>query len=217
VPSISLKRFIQRALDEDDFFAFALENPLGAMKECGARLQASSFIPADFAAFFGALAALKESMKNKDREPLSFEAIFGQGVEIRGASLRLETQRGFFKEWDNRDAFSETQKCFSASQSFEADRERSASSAKELCQSQEVRIQTLTVGETSKSSETFRSQTREWDNADAVQTRRTDQTSRANFEKDGSRTLEELLSGPLIHPEDLAAISARIDTYTRIG
>ena len=35
-----------------------------------------------------------------------------------------------------------------------------------------------------------------------------------NFEKAG---LREILGGPLIHPEDLAALAARIETFTEIA
>ena len=57
---------------------------------------------------------------------------------------------------------------------------------------------------------------KEWDNADTVQTRRSETGTTKGFQKDGQRSLEDLLSGPLIHPEDLATISARIDAFVKI-
>lgn len=208
MPSIALKRFIERTIKDDDFFLLALENPMGAMKECSVKLDTSAFIPSDFATLFGVLSGLREMIKKKNIKDLGFERIFGYAAEIHGASLRMEISQGFFKEWDNRDALAQKGKCFSALQNFEADRERSATSAKELCQSQEVRIEMEFVGVTTTSSETFRNQNREWDNADAVQTRRSETGTTKGFQKDGQRSLEDLLSGPLIHPQDLATISA---------
>lgn len=72
------------------------------------------------------------------------------------------------------------------------------------------------VGQTSQSSETFRGQSREWDNADSVQNRRSDTQSDRNFAQDGRRTLGELMNGPLIFPEDLARLSERLHTVMDI-
>jgi len=217
MPSTSLKRFIERAIQDEDFFAFALENPLGAMRETGINLEVASFIPADFASFFGALSGLKETIRRKNVRELTFEGIFGQAAEIRGATLRAEIQQGFFKQWDQQ-AHQQREKCFSAEQSFEVDRERLATAAKELCQSEEVRVQATieAVGETSRSAETFRQQNTDWDRADSVQNRRAETSNRRNFEKDGQRSLQDLMSGPLIHPEDLAALTARVDAFVKV-
>ncbi|MDR4506980.1 MAG: hypothetical protein MRJ65_01870 [Candidatus Brocadiaceae bacterium] len=216
MPSISLKRFIEKAVKEDDFFYFALENPLGSMKECGVNLNASSFIPDDFAKFFAALANVREFVKQKCIKDITFENIFGKEALMSGASLNAQITRGFMKEWDLKQAAFQQMKCFSANQSFESDRERGMTSAKELCQTQEVRVEQQFLGQTSSQSETFRSQNTQWDNADAVQNRMRETGTTRNFEKDGTRTMEDLLSGPLIHPEDLIAISARMDTYLKI-
>ena len=84
MPSIALKRFIERAIKDDDFFFLAIENPMGAMKECGVKLDASAFIPSDFATFFGALSGLREMIKKKNIKDLGFERIFGYERRFMG-------------------------------------------------------------------------------------------------------------------------------------
>ena len=209
LPSVSLKRFVERALSDSDFFAHALENPLGAFREAGVNLDARVFIPGDFARFFAALERVRELVASEGGKP-TFEAIFGQLPRIRGAALNAEIERGFFREWDMRDAVADRLKCFSAETRFETGHERGASSAQDLCQTQEVQRTAEFVGQTSQSSETFRAQSREWDNVDSVQSRRSDSQVDRNFAQDGSRTLGELMNGPLIFPEDLARLSERL-------
>ena len=98
LPSISLKKFIEKVLADDDFLSLALENPIGAMKECGVNLDTAKLIPTDFANFFGALDGLKVILKEKKVENLTFENIFGQNAQIRGAILDQEISRGFYEQ-----------------------------------------------------------------------------------------------------------------------
>jgi hypothetical protein len=211
LPSVSLKRFVERAVSDPDFFFYALENPFGAFREAGVNLDARAFIPGDFARFFAALERLRHVLASEGGKP-TFEAIFGQLPRVRGAALNAEIERGFFREWDMRDAVADRLKCFSAETRFETGAERGASSAQDLCQTQEVQRTTDFVGRTEQSSETFRAQQREWDNVDSVQNRRSETSVDRNFAQDGQRTLGELMNGPLIFPEHLARLTERLDT-----
>ncbi|MCZ7355584.1 MAG: hypothetical protein O8C65_01500 [Candidatus Methanoperedens sp.] len=121
VRSIGLKRFVEKAIKNDEFFLFALENPLGAMKECGVKLDASSFHPKDFAAFFGALSGVKEMVRKKNIKNLTFEGIFGQAAVIRGTHLMAETTKGFYKDWEI-GAYSQKQVLSTSDKYFEVDR-----------------------------------------------------------------------------------------------
>jgi hypothetical protein len=211
LPSVSLKRFVERALSDPDFFAHALENPFGAFREAGVNLDARAFIPGDFARFFATLERVRQLVFSEGGKP-TFEAIFGQLPRIRGAALNAEIERGFFREWDMREAVTDRMKCFSAQARFETGAERGASSAQDLCQTQEVQRTTDFVGRTVQSSETFRGQNREWDNVDSVQSRRSDTNVDRSFAQDGQRTLGELMNGPLIFPEHLARLTERLDS-----
>jgi len=113
VKSIGLKRFVEKAIREDEFFSLALENPYGAMKECGITLDLVA--SADFAAFFGALAGVKEMVRKNNIKDLTFEGIFGRPADIRGTSpLEIyfadqtsERSSGSDTEWINEDAIRE--------------------------------------------------------------------------------------------------------------
>jgi len=217
LPSVTLRRFIEKLLKDEDFFSFALENPLGAMRECGVRPNAQAFIPADFATFFAAMSNLRELLQRKKvkREEMTFEKIFGRAAEMHGATLNAEITQGFSKAWDNRDAVSDKMKCFSASQGFEVDAGRQATSAKQLCQTLEVQQGTAFIGDTGASRDRFQGYDTQWDKADAKYHTESTRIMDKGFEKGGRRTLQDLLSGPLIHPEHLAAVSATIQTYVQ--
>jgi hypothetical protein len=224
LPSISLKKFIEKILANDDFFSFALENPLGAFKECGVNLNAATLIPSDLANFFGALDGLKVILKEKKIEDLSFENVFGQPAQIRGAILDQEISRGFFREWDNHDAIKDKMMCYSTNQKFEALRERIGNSLKNMLQDSIVqarsalRIETRRdmVGRTWESQETSNHTSTEWDKQDMQSNTRSERGVDKNFERDGIAFGLDRMHGPLINPVDLAAISSRIEVFTNI-
>lgn len=113
VKTVELKRFVEKAIREDEFFSSALENPYGAMKECG--ITFDLLAPADFAAFFGALAGVKEMVRKNNIKDLTFEGIFGRPADIHDTSLpevyfadqKSETSSGSRTEWRNQDAIRE--------------------------------------------------------------------------------------------------------------
>jgi hypothetical protein len=219
VPSIGLKRFVEKAIKEDEFFMFALENPLGAMKECGVKLDTSSFLPKDFAAFFGALSGVKEMVKKKDIKDLTFEGIFGQAADIRGTYLMAETTRGFYKDWDigasiEKGILSTIDKTFGGLRDTEA---RVYTDIEEKREIHGVPVDVHLAGIVAykeASSETRTSQNKEWNNNDATTEKRSQVGMNKNFDKAG---WGEILVGPLIYPEDLAALAARIKTFTEIA
>ncbi|MCZ7355582.1 MAG: hypothetical protein O8C66_07445 [Candidatus Methanoperedens sp.] len=207
-----MKRFVEKAIKSDEFFLFALENPLGAMKECGAKLDVSSFGPKDFAAFFGALSGVKEMVKKKNIKDLTFEGIFGEAAVIRGTHLMAETTKGFYKDWEI-GAYVQKGTLSTFDTNFDASGVTDQESYKEA----RIRIEfgvsgIITYKEAS--SETRTSQSKEWNNNDAITEKRSNTGMNKNFEKAG---LREILGGPLIHPEDLAALAARIETFTEIA
>ncbi len=210
IPAVSLKSFIERVVKDDDFFSSALENPLGAMQECGVNVEASSVIPADFATFFGALAGLKEVIKKKNIKDLTFEGIFGRPADIRGSVLKADSFKGFFKTFA-KNAYTEKEKCFSFNKTFEEDVKRRLLSIKDLTTSQEIQIEMDFVLKTVEHSETFRMSNTDWAHPGSVQERRSNSAHTKNF-----ANLKDLFAGPLIHPDDLAAIAARIETFVRV-
>lgn len=224
LPSVSLKRFLEKVLADDDFFALALENPVGAMRDCGVNLHAATFIPPDFATFFGALAGLKTVIKEKKLTDLSFENIFGQGAVVRGAILDAEVSRGYFREWDNRDAMLERGQCYSTEQRFEIVRERFGVGNENIAT--EVRTDAEigrafdvagAVSQTFESSSTDNHTSTDWSNPNDMQrSTGSDRGVNKNFEGSGFRTPGDYLRGPLINPVDLASISARIQIATQV-
>ncbi len=209
MPAVSLKSFIERVVKDDDFFSAALENPLGAMQECGVNVEASSVIPADFATFFGALAGLKEVIKKKNIKDLTFEGIFGRPAIIVGSVLMAETFKGF-KTMFAKNAYTEKEKCFSFNKTFEEDVKRRLLSIKDLAKSQEIKIEMDFVLQSREESRVTV--------ASDIQ-RREDISIHPHVHADQKKSfagLEDLFRGPLIHPDDLAAIAARIETFVRI-
>jgi len=213
VRSIGLKRFVEKAIKDDEFFLFALENPHGAMKECGVKLDVSSFGPEDFAAFFGALSGVKEMVKKKNIKDLTFAGIFGQAAEIRGTYLVAETTKGIYKNWDI-DAYSQKQVLSTSDKYFEVDRGRIG--IKSILQKLETGLMTEIIGINTfadPSKETESGSNTQWDKQDAMRKTESINGWNKNFANDWG----DILGGPLIHPEDLAALAARIETYTKIA
>lgn len=220
LPSLSLKRFIEKAINEEDFFLLALENPVGAMSECGVKLDLAEFIPSDFANFFGALTGLREIVKKKPAEKLTFEAIFGHAAEIRGTLLMAEMNQGFFREWDHRKAFFQKELVISAFKNFEVDRDRRLLSFQRLEKLKELtalfKIELDFVVKTVEHAETFRYSDTDWAHPDSVQERRSTSAHTKEFKKDGIESWKDLVTGPLINPVDLAELAARIEAFVNI-
>ncbi len=227
LPSISLKVFIEKSLNDDDFFELALESPLAAMKECNVNIDTSSMVPSDFKTFFGALASLKEVVKEKEIENVTFEKVFGKPAEIRGSIIEAERNQGFFMEWDNRDAFRAQDKCWSTNKTFERDRSGGVKNIAEIVRERvidETRNRTIRVetqrdliSERFESSETNNHTRTDWTNDASMQSdRRSDAGVNQNFEKDGKRPMDELMNGPLVDAVDIAAISTRLDVASKI-
>jgi hypothetical protein len=231
LPSIAIKNFLEKILQDDNFFAFALENPMGAMKECGVNLNISAFLPSDFATFFGAVAGLKEILRKMGEKDFSFENIFGKTAEIRGSILEAELTQGFFREWDNREAFREKLKCFAANRNFELDRTKYTKTLLDIVREKLIEIESGRfqqiqrvseihrdiISERFPQSETNNHTRTEWNKDSISQSQsRSDSGVNKNFEKDGKRSFEDLMQGPLIDPVDLASISARLETYTQM-
>ena len=223
LPSTALKDFLKKVLTDDSLFASALENPVGVMKQHGINLNASELIPTDLATFFGALTGLRQVIKDKKLNEITFEKVFGQVAVVRGAVLDAQVSRGFFREWDNRDAFTERGICVSTQQKFEVLRERGGSSFKDALAEIVVEFkqgfdtQRDLVSRTFESQETNNHTKTDWSNPNDMQSNKgSDRGVDKNFEKSGNRSLADLLSGPLIHPTDLAAISARIEGLSHV-
>ncbi len=196
--SIGLKRFVEKAIKDDEFFLFALENPIGAMKECGVNIDASSFLPKNFAAFFGALSRVKEMVKKKNINDLTFEGIFGQPADIRGTMSEFEVHQGFCRDFFI-DAYQMHDSCFYHDVNFETDA-------------------TGTIREITESSRESNTRRRR---DDQIRNMESNHSSMTKFEKDVKRKEillcdGHMLTGPLIHPEDLADLTARIETFTKI-
>lgn len=215
VRSIGLKRFVEKAIRNDEFFSFALENPFGAMKECGVNLD--SFIPSDFAAFFGALAGVKEMVKKNNIKDLTFEGIFGQAADIRGTYLTAETTKGFYKDWNmnayvEKGIISTTDKNFDVLGATEI-RESVAVEVKREIHGVPLDVQRLGIYFADQSSEKSSGSDKEWSNKDAIRDTRSTNGWNKNFDKAG---WGDIFIGPLINPEDLATLAARIKTFTEI-
>jgi hypothetical protein len=207
IPSVSLKQFIERAIRDDDFFARAIENPHGAMEECSVKLQKSAFTPDDFATFFGALAGVREVVQRKDKSKLAFEQIFGHPAQIRGAVISAQVSQGFCKEWDNRGAFAQRMQSFSSAQGFDR--------GSDICgvgpASSRLVAELDGVSATFEHQETNNHTRTEWSTQEFQQSNtRSERGTSKSFEGQG---FLDLLNGPLMHPTDLAAVSARLETF----
>jgi len=225
LPSSALKDFLKNIITNDDSFASALENPMGAMRQSGVNLNSSNLIPSDLATFFGAVAGLKQVIKEKKINDITFEKIFGQAAVVRGTILDAELTRGFFREWDNRDAFQDRTICVSTEHKFEALRERVGSSLKNALQQIDVKLkrevavdmQRDLVSQTFESSETNNHTKTDWSNPNDMQTNKgSDRGVSKSFEGTGKITVGDLVSGPLINPIDLIALSARLQGFTQV-
>jgi hypothetical protein len=214
VRSIGLKRFVEKAIKDDEFFLLALENPTGAMKDCGVKLDVSSFVPEDFAAFFGALSGVKEMVKKKNIKDLTFAGIFGQSAEIRGTYLVAETTRGIYRNWDM-DAYSQKQVLSTSEKYFDASgRPVTDKEAYVLALARSV-FAREGISFADPSKETSSGSNKDWKNdASAMRDTRSDTGWNKNFDK---ASWGDVLGGPLINPGDLAALAARIETFTEIA
>lgn len=213
IPSVSIKQFIERSIKDDDFFARAIENPHGAMQECGVNLDKAAFLPSHFATFFGALAGVREVAQRKDKSKLSFEQIFGHPAQVRGAVLNAQASQGFCKEWDNRGAFAQRMQSFSSSQGFDKGSDLCGVSETDAQIGRSARIEF--VGQTFESQETNNHTRTEWSTNEFQQTNsNSNRGTSKNFEGQG---FYDLLNGPLIHPTDLAAVAARLETFADLA
>lgn len=225
LPSMSLKKFIEKLLVDNEFLSLAMENPVGCMRECGVNIDMSSVLPADFAVFFGAVATLKDVLKETKVTDLTFDKIFGQPAVIRGAVLNREMSQGFFREWDNRDAVTDRLQCYSTSQKFEVLRDRTGAGREQVA----FEIDTDTergatwatqrdvISQTFESSNTDNHTKTDWSNPNDMQrSTGSDRGVNKNFEASGFSLGQDRLRGPLINPVDLAAIAARIQSFAQV-
>ena len=229
LPTVSLKVFIERALRDDEFFDLALESPLAAMKECHVNLDTSRMVASDIATFLGALASLKEIVKEKQIKDLTFEKVFGKPADIRGSVIESERNQGFLKEWDNREAHTERDWCGSTNKTFAGDRTGARRTLSEVVRERsiaELREQRVNITTESRrdwvavrfeSAETNNHTRTEWSNDASMQSdRRSDAGVNTTFEKDGKMPMEDALHGPLVNEVDIATISARLDAAAKV-
>lgn len=227
MPSATLLRFIERALQDDKFFEAAIESPLEALKESGVRLDLARLSPSDLATFFGALAAVKQLAKKRQLREVSFEAIFGQAAEIPNATLARETQRGMWTQFQ-RSAFVEREMCATVNTRFETAREALAESHLSAAALRDQRLGLLIhtrlqadlggIGTSAQSSESSTGVSFHFDATRGMgssTSSHSDTYSDKNFA--GISVLEDLLNGPLISPADLLALAAQLDTYVTIA
>ncbi|MFW6437466.1 MAG: hypothetical protein ACOCZ7_00515 [Armatimonadota bacterium] len=221
LPTVSLKRFILRAVRDDEFFEFALESPLKAMSEAGVELDIEEIAPSDFAGFFGALGRLREMLGEDERRSFRFEDVFGRDAHIEGAILAREVERGICRDWDRREALMKQSRFRAFTTNFERSAELDRLADLELLRPKsifhqrfsEMRLE-LDVGgikATSESSEKFRGYDKEWDSADAVQNRRATQNVSSSFEDARTMLGLDLLRGPLMRASDLVNVATRLD------
>lgn len=238
LPSIALERFIEKALRDDAFFDSAIENPLAALKESGVNLDLPAFTPLDLATFFGALAGVKEIIRKKQITDITFENVFGHAAEIRGTTLLRETHRGMWVQF-NRNALTEKEMLASVKLTFEtrrdalqetlsstltdarllATRSRDLKSAlvRDIGNLAQARVEFDLAGKTDALSERSVGYSTHFDHNQGTYHGTEAGIHRHTDSKFGGMSLiEELLVGPLINPVDLAAIAAKIETYTKI-
>ena len=209
LPSVALKGFVEKALKDEDFFIMALENPIGAMEKCGVNLELSAFAPEDFATFFGALAGVKKLIEKKKITDISFESIFGEAADIRGSYMMAEMDRGICQDF-NRGAFIEKGTMLSFKKDFSRDKGRKIALFKNIQIASELGV----VGYSSTESETNRGRNTDWSTGSQPNTK-TNEYSTKNFNS-VVLSIEDIMRGPLIHPTDLASLSARLETFIGI-
>lgn len=229
IPSLALKHFIEKMLRDDDFFEIAIENPLAALKESGVKLNASDVKPSELAAFFGALAGVKDLISKKKTEEITFENIFGQAAEILGTTIVAETQKGMFTNF-NRNAFTDREMSTAVNYNFQTLGEASSSvyshissEGQSVTQDRRVYFTTQTkaefdlVGITTQYKETDRSTTFHFDHKQGVGSyyeSSIDTYKSKGFS--GVSTIEQIFDGPLISPSDLVKIAAQFNAYLDI-
>lgn len=215
LPSVSLKQFIERAIQDDAFFSRAIENPYGTLQECGVHLEKSAFSPDHFATFFGALAGVRELVQKDGKGAFTFERIFGYPAQVRGAVLNAQVSQGFCKEWDNRGAFAQSARSFSSSQGFDKGSDACGVGGADARATFNVATTFEGVGQTFESAQTNNHTRTEWSTNEFQQTNTgSNRGTSTKFEGQG---FVDYLSGPLIHPTDLAAVSARLETFVDLA
>ncbi len=230
LPSMALKRFIEKALKDDEFFESAIENPIGALKESGVNLDVSAFMPKDLVTFLGALAGVKELIKKKQIKEITFEKIFGQAAEIRGATIMAETERGMMTQF-NKNVVSERETFASVRINFGQRLELDVaggietvatkvdiSAAGQYVTREGFAGSRIEKQETTKGTDT--GVTFHFDANQGVGSKKEssiDTYKTKDFSGISFMDIEQFINGPLISPVDLSAISAQLDTFTKIA
>ncbi len=231
LPSFSLKRFIERVIKEDDFLELAMENPIATFKESGVNLDEKNFGPSDFAGFFAALNNVKE-MADKDKiKDLTFEGVFADGYLIEdGICADVYREKGYFKEWDNRDAvleqsvFTTKNKEFNTNKEFFINRELLANQDRDrLANLDRDRLVNL---DRDRLVNLVRDRLANLDkdrlaNLDKDRFANLDRDRFANLDRDrfaqmdSVSPMEDYLRGPLISTSDLKVLSARLNDFVK--
>ncbi len=220
--SLSLKRYIDKAIKDEEFFNFAVENPIGSLKQSGVNIDADQFAPEDFATFFDVIFRLRELIGKKDMSKVRFEEIFGVELIIPDICADFKTHRGFFREWDNRQAFFKQSRFMSSNKDFGIPRNRFsyryALSSREFDFDYKMLISPQRFGleASSAKKETFQGYDKQWDSVDAKYNKESTQNYSKNFAEVGRLTMEEVLRGPLINPVDLKEVTARLDVLIEL-
>ncbi len=199
LPSMALKRFIEKALKDDEFFESAIENPIGALKESGVNLDVSAFMPKDLVTFLGALAGVKELIKKKQIKEITFEKIFGQAAEIRGATIMAEIEKGMMTQFD-KNVVAEKNMFASVRINFGQRLELDVAGRTPEKQETDISSKKESTTETDRKKDI------------AVYTDKEVRFSGISF-----MDMEQFINGPLISPVDLSAISAQLDTFIKIA
>jgi hypothetical protein len=208
LPSVSLKRFLLKAVRDDEFFEFALEDPLAAMAEV-------------FAGLFGALGRLREMLGDEERTKFRFEDVFGNDAHIEGAMLAQQVERGICRDWDQREALMKQSRFRAFTQNFQREAEFDRFANLELLRPRSAFRERFAdiraergiefIRDTSESAEKFRGYDKQWDQADAVHNTHSTQNYNKSFGGDGSSLVLDLLRGPLMRARDLAQVAARLE------
>lgn len=220
LPSVGLKRFVERILSDEDFFALALESPVRAFAEAGLNLAEKDFIPADFAAFYGVLARLRTIAAREGIKAVKFEELFGQPADFDGATVCAQFRRGFYQDWGGRQAAMDKHRAFGASTHFVQD----AVGPRGVGLDESVRVGTTAKIERDWLSETQDhhyqnySSDRKWDNTHGQETHKEVGMTTGTTEDFGGRSIrQQFLHGPLIHPVDLARVTAKLGAFADLN
>ena len=209
-PSASFKRFIEKLFRDDDFFNFALESPVGAMKQCGVNVT-DTFAPDDFIPFFIAISSVKEFISKNNIKDMNFENIFGRTPDINGSSFDMDMDRGICKDFKN-NAFIDKQYYRAIKTNFQKNvnirqlKEKFIQKEKTLLLNQYVQSTRL------KDVKLLKNQ--EIDIDFEIDSRIRTEIKISGIDDD--IIINEGIYGPLISPADLASITAKLDTFIKI-